>query len=74
MSRDGVQKLRQRRLVDAGRTLLDSAQPQMYVPQQPSRGRRSERRAGLELECASDVVDQRRGQEKVTPETRVKMA
>ena len=71
--RDAVQQLGELRRGQALRALLDQPEPEVHVTEQPPFGSRGEGRPRPELECAPDVVDERRGEQQVTAEPRVQL-
>src|SRR5204863_2977687 len=66
---DGVQDLGARPGLERLRLLLDQTEAEVHVPEQAALVGLSERRAAPELHRPPDVVDERRGEEQVAPQT-----
>ena len=70
---DAVEQLGARLAVEPVGALLDQAQPEMDVAEQPSLLGLAERRAAAELERAADVVQERGGEQEVGAEPRMEL-
>jgi hypothetical protein len=73
MARDGMQELRERGRIEVSAPLLDHAQSEVDVPEQPSLLGRAEGRPSPELADPADVVQERGGEQQVVPEPRVQL-
>jgi hypothetical protein len=68
-----VQELRPLRGGEPFGTLLDQPQPEVHMPEQPSLVGEREPRAGAELECAADVVQDGGCEQQVGAQTRMQL-
>ena len=73
VNRDRVQQLGPYLGLKSRRALLDEAQAQVDVTEQPSFLGRAERRAALQLGGAADVVQQGRRQHEIGPQPRMQL-